>query len=73
MAILCFVNISSNAAYSSVAPFYPNVAAKKGVDPSYIGFIFAGYSSAMVLMSPFYAPMLNGFGRKKVLMLGCFC
>jgi len=34
---LSLVNLLTNSAYSSIAPFYPLEAAKKGVNPLLIG------------------------------------
>lgn len=63
----------ANSAYSSIAPFYPKEALEKGVDTKYFGYIFAGYSISMFVFSPVFAKMLNRFGRKKVLIIGCMC
>lgn len=71
--ILCLVNFVANTAYSSVAPFYPGEAVKKGVDEAFIGVIFAGYSTSIFLFSPLFGLLLNRIGRKKVLMIGCLC
>jgi MFS family permease len=73
MLILCLVNFTANSAYSSIAPFYPGEAVKKGVDEAFIGLIFAGYSTSIFLFSPLFGYMLNKIGRKKVLMIGCLC
>jgi MFS family permease len=71
--ILCMVTFAGNSAYSSVAPFYPHEAVEKGVDEKYVGFIFAGYSLAICVFSPIYGRLLDKHGRKKILMIGCFC
>ena len=70
---LCFVNLVANTAYSSIAPFFPNEAKSKGLDPVYVGFIFAGYSLSMFLFAPLYGSLLTRYGRKNVLILGCLC
>jgi hypothetical protein len=41
VSILCVVNLFANSAYSSIAPFYPIEAVKKGVPSSTLGLIFA--------------------------------
>lgn len=68
--LICTVNLLSNSAYSSIAPFYPNEAISKGVDESMLGFVFSCYSLAMFVFSPFFKSMLDKWGSKKVLMLG---
>lgn len=73
VTLLCLVTFAGNSAYSSVAPFYPGEAVKKGVDESYVGFIFAGYSLAIFVFSPLYGKLLTEIGRKNILMVGCFC
>lgn len=73
VAILCLVNLFANSAYSSIAPFYPIEAVKKGVPSSTLGIIFAGYSLSMFIFSPLFSRMLTKLGRKNVLMIGCLC
>lgn len=70
VALICLVNLLSNSAYSSIAPFYPNEAVSKGVDPSMLGFVFSCYSLAMFIFSPFYKSMLDKWGSKPVLIVG---
>jgi MFS family permease len=67
------VNLFANSAYSSIAPFYPVEACKKGVHVGALGFIFAGYSLSMFVFSPLFSKMLTKHGRKNVLLLGCLC
>jgi len=38
------VNLLANSAYSSIAPFYPQEAARKGVPTSVHGLVFSAYS-----------------------------
>jgi len=73
ITVLCLVNLTANSAYSSIAPFYPTEALKKGLPQSTLGFIFAGYSISMCVFAPLYGYMLTNLGRKNVLMLGCLC
>ena len=73
VSILCVVNLFANSAYSSIAPFYPIEAVRKGVPSSTLGLIFAGYSLSMCIFSPLFGHMLTKMGRKNVLMLGCLC
>lgn len=61
----------ANSAYSSIAPFFPKEATKKGLPISSLGFIFSGYSISMCVFAPVFGIMLNRIGRKNVLILGC--
>ena len=67
---LALVNLFANSAYSCIAPFFPLEAAKKGVPESVIGFIFSGYSVAMVILSPLIAKYMHKLGRKNVIVAG---
>ena len=69
---LCLTSLFANSAYSSIAPFYPAEAKKKGVEEELIGIIFSGYSISMCLLSPLSAFLMNKYGRKPVMMAGCF-
>ena len=73
LACLCMVNLFANSAYSSIAPFYPNEAVKKGVPTSVHGIVFSAYSISMAIFSPLFAGLLNTKGPRKVLILGCIC
>lgn len=73
MGVLCLINLFANSAYSSIAPFYPHDAVEKGVPKASIGFIFASYSLAMLMFAPLFGALLNKFGGKNVLLLGCLC
>lgn len=73
MTVLCLINLFANSAYSSIAPFYPYEAVKKGVPGESLGFIFAGYSISMFLFAPLFGILLTKIGRKNVLILGCLC
>lgn len=56
---LCLVNFTANSAYSSIAPFFPDEAANKGLPGEYFGFIFAGYSISMVVFAPVFAKLMT--------------
>ena len=71
VTVLCLINLMANSAYSSIAPFFPMEATKKGLPISTLGFIFSGYSISMCVFAPLFGHMLNKIGRKNVLILGC--
>lgn len=73
ITVLCLINLFANSAYSSIAPFYPYEAVKKGLPAETLGFIFAGYSLSMCVFAPLFGLLLNRVGRKNVLVLGCLC
>ena len=73
LACLCLVNLLANSAYSSIAPFFPQEALKKGVPTSVHGIVFASYSVSMALFSPMFARLLNTHSAKKILITGCLC
>lgn len=73
ITVLCLINLFANSAYSSIAPFYPYEAVKKGLPSETLGFIFAGYSISMFVFAPLFGALLNKVGRKNVLIVGCLC
>ena len=73
LGCLCMVNLIANSAYSSIAPFYPSEAVKKGVPTSLYGIVFSAFSISMAIFSPLFAQLLDEQGPKKVLVLGCVC
>jgi predicted MFS family arabinose efflux permease len=68
---LCIANFFANSAYSSIAPFYPGEAVKKGVSNSVLGLVFSVYSFSMFIMAPFIGTLMNKMGRKTALQVGC--
>jgi MFS family permease len=44
---------------------------KKGVSASVLGFVYSSYSFSMFLTSLMMGHIMNKFGRKKVLQVGC--
>ena len=38
-----------------------------------LGLVFSAYSISITLFSPMFARMLNDYGPKRVLILGCLC
>lgn len=73
LGCLCMVNLLANSAYSSIAPFYPQEAARKGVPTSVHGLVFSAYSLSITIFAPLFANLLNKYGPRRVLILGCLC
>jgi MFS family permease len=60
----------SNSAYAIIAPFLPFEFEKKGVDPSWLGYIFSIYSVAVVLCSPMVGKLISILGRRNLVQFG---
>ena len=73
MILLCFSNLFANSAYSSIAPFYPAEAVRKGVPEYALGLVFSAYSISMAVFAPVFANLLFTRGSKNVLIMGCVC
>jgi MFS family permease len=56
----------SNSAYAIIAPFLPFEFEKKGVEASWLGYIFSIYSVAVVLCSPMVGKMIQMLGRRNL-------
>lgn len=48
----------TNSAYAIIAPFLPFEFKKKQIDQDWIGYIFAMYSVAVIICSPFVGSMV---------------
>ena len=62
----------ANSAYAIVAPFLPFEFERKGVDSSLMGYIFAIYSLAVILVSPMIGKLIKKFGRRNLITFGIF-
>ena len=60
----------SNCGYCIIAPFMPLEFEKKGISPQATGFIFAFYSVAIMVGSPFMGYVISKFGRRKTILSG---
>lgn len=60
----------SNSAYALIAPFLPFEFAKKGVNPHVMGYVFAIYSFAVIVFSPFVGKMISKYGRRNLIVFG---
>jgi len=67
---LVLSNILSNSCYSLVVPFLPLELKKWGLDIALIGYIFAVYSTAVIIGSPIVGKALTTVGRKRILIGG---
>jgi len=60
----------SNSAYAIIAPFLPTEFKEKGVDQSWVGFIFSAYSVAFIICSPIVGKLQNYMGRRNLVAVG---
>ncbi|XP_014661896.1 PREDICTED: MFS-type transporter SLC18B1-like isoform X2 [Priapulus caudatus] len=72
VAMLSTVNFCSSVFYSLIAPFYPKEAAKKGVSPVMIGFIFGILELTIALSSPFFGRFMTRLGSRFTFLAGMF-
>ncbi len=62
----------SNTGYALIAPFLPLEFDRKGISTTMVGFIFAIYSLAIILSSPFVGAAIHRFGTNKLINGGLF-
>jgi DHA1 family multidrug resistance protein-like MFS transporter len=60
----------SNSAYAIIAPFLPFEFKAKDIDQTWIGYIFAIYSVAVVMCSPMVGKMIAILGRRNLIVFG---
>jgi len=60
----------SNSAYAIIAPFLPFEFQSKDIDQTWIGYIFAIYSVAVVMCSPMVGKMIAILGRRNLIVFG---
>lgn len=60
----------SNSAYAIIAPFLPYEFAKKEINQSHIGYIFAIYSVAVIIASPIIGKLISKHGRRPIIRAG---
>ncbi|PIK57103.1 putative MFS-type transporter SLC18B1 [Apostichopus japonicus] len=58
--------------FSIIAPFFPAEAAKKGLSPTQVGFIFALFNLVNFLASPLFGKFLPVLGAKFVFLSGAW-
>ena len=62
--------IISNSAYALVAPFLPIVFKQKGISGQMVGLIFAIYSIAVIICSPFVGRTVEFVGNATMISIG---
>ena len=69
---LMIVNMLGTSMYSTVAPYFPDEASKKGISTPIIGVILSGYPITALASSLIIGKYLGVFGKERILLLGCF-
>jgi len=72
MVILYSIMIVSSAFYALSAPFLPTVFEEKNIQPEYVGIVFATFSIALIIFSPYVGQMIDSFGQPKLLGFALF-
>ena len=60
----------SNSAYALIAPFLPLEFREKGISGEMIGLMFAIYSIAVIVCSPFVGKSIQSCGSTNMITLG---
>ena len=64
----------SNMGYGLFAPFVPLVFNEREINIDYLGCIFAVYSVAIIICSPFIGYIINKYHKRRlVFQIGLFC
>jgi len=65
--LLFLIMLLSAIGYSLMNPFYPSVAAEKGLSESIIGLIFSCFAISSFLVIPLIPYLIKKFGRIELL------
>lgn len=67
---LCCMNFFLNAGVSIIVPFYPPLAAERGLDFLTIGLVFGAHPIGSFLFSLVVAKFMEQWGRKNLMIFG---
>ena len=70
--ILLILNILNSMGYSIIAPLFPTLGKRNGLNDGLIGIIISSYSISGFLCTPFIPLMVQKFGRIKLLYISTF-
>ncbi|ESN93938.1 hypothetical protein HELRODRAFT_87910, partial [Helobdella robusta] len=65
----CAANFFIVLAYSTLAPFFPTEAQKKGISSTFVGLVFGSYELVLLIASPFYGTYIS-IGAKFLYIAG---
>ena len=70
--VLFFMNMFSGMAYSIIAPLFPSVADKLGVNEEILGYVISTCAFSSFCISPFVPKIIKQFGRIYILYIATF-
>ena len=70
--ILFFMNMFTGMAYSIIAPLFPEIASRHGVDEEILGYIISILAFSSFCTAPFVPIMIKKFGRIDILYFATF-
>ena len=70
--ILFFMNMFTAMAYSIIAPLFPGIATRHGVNEEILGFLMSILALASFCSTPFVPKLINKFGRLEILYFATF-
>jgi MFS family permease len=68
--LLWLIMILTSTFYALSAPFLPVMFEEKGIHQTYVGVVFAAFSVAIIIFSPFVTGMIERFGQPALLGWG---
>ena len=75
ITVVCLAlgELLANASFSLLAPFYPGIAHKRGIDESTVGFVFGIYGLFMFVSAPVVGKLVPRFGPRAIFLYGLIC
>ena len=70
--ILFFMNMFTAMAYSIIAPLFPGIAARHGINEEILGVLMSILALASFCSTPFVPKLINKFGRLEILYFATF-
>ena len=70
--VLFFMNIFTGMAYSIIAPLFPEIATKHGVDEEILGYLISICAFSSFVFAPFVPKLIKKYGRIELLYFATF-
>ena len=70
--ILFFMNMFTGMAYSIIAPLFPGISTRHGVNEEILGLLISILALASFCTTPFVPKLINKFGRVEILYVATF-
>ena len=71
--VLFFMNTFTGMAYSIIAPLFPEIATKHGVDEEILGYLISVCAFSSFVFAPFVPKLIKKYGRIELLYFATFC